>query len=119
MNQTKIMLSQKEMELVTRADWILTKNGIIKKVKQLFEELQEKQTEELKAHRSELPAAVFSFSPKISKGENYQGLPYLVLDHPRIFEKENILAVRTLFWWGNFFSTTLHVAGEYKKKLEK
>ena len=56
--------------------------------------------------------------PKISKGENYKGLPYLVLDHPRYFEKDNNFAIRSLFWWGNFFSITLHLSGNYKKMYE-
>lgn len=51
---------------------------------------------------------------KISKGENYNGLPYLVLDFPSVFDKENILSFRTMFWWGNFFSVTLHLQGIYK-----
>ncbi len=50
---------------------------------------------------------------KISKGDNYQQLPYLVLDYPAIFnQKEGVLAIRTMFWWGNGFSMTLHVNGE-------
>ena len=49
---------------------------------------------------------------KISKGENYNGLPYVILDYPASFSKEKILAVRTLFWWGNFFSIALHISGE-------
>jgi len=53
---------------------------------------------------------------KISKGENYKGLPYLVLDYPAVFDKENILAFRTMFWWGNFFSLTLHLQGIYKER---
>jgi hypothetical protein len=65
-------------------------------------------------------------SPKISKGENYKGLPYLILDYPRLFEHENlpdrqagIFAIRTMFWWGNFFSVTLHLSGVYKKEMEE
>ena len=58
-------------------------------------------------------------SPKISKGENYKGLPWLVLDYPRYFNKEDIFAIRTLFWWGNFFSITLHISGKYKMRYEK
>ncbi len=53
-------------------------------------------------------------SPKISRGENYQGLPYLVLDYPRVFDKTDVLLIRSFFWWGNFFSTTLHLSGKYK-----
>ena len=50
---------------------------------------------------------------KISKGENYQQLPYLILDHPRFFNAENIFALRTMFWWSKFMSITLHLSGSY------
>jgi hypothetical protein len=58
--------------------------------------------------------AIFDIPPKISRGENYEGLPYLILDYPRFFKPDNIFAVRTMFWWGNFFSTTLHLSGLQK-----
>jgi hypothetical protein len=70
-------------------------------------------------HAANLPAKILGSSPKISKGENYQGLPYLILDYPRLFEHENIFAVRTMFWWGHFFSVTLHLSGIYKKEAEE
>ncbi len=43
-------------------------------------------------------------------------MPYLILDYPSFFKKENVFAIRTMFWWGNFFSLTLHLSGEHKKK---
>ena len=119
MNPTKISLSKQEMQLVTNADWILTKNGIIQKVKWLLGTLQAKQEACLQSHKKHLPAEVLKPSPKISRGENYKGLPYLVLDCPRYFHKENIFAIRTMFWWGNFFSITLHLSGKYKKMYEE
>src|SRR5439155_23777572 len=33
------------------------------------------------------------------------------------FTPENIFAIRILFWWGNFFSLTLHLSGQYKSLL--
>ena len=115
MNAAKIRLSQKEMELVTNTDWILTKNHILQKAIHILETLQEQQKTYLHLHAQPLPEEVWKTSPKISKGENYKGLPYLVLDHPRCFDKENIFAIRSMFWWGNFFSITLHLSGKYKK----
>jgi hypothetical protein len=53
-------------------------------------------------------------TPKISKGENYKGLPYMVLDYPRAFGREDVFAIRTFFWWGHYFSVTLHLKGRYK-----
>lgn len=65
-----------------------------------------------------LPEIIQS-TPKISKGENYLQLPYMILDYPRCFDAENIIAIRTMFWWGNFFSITLHISGKYKKMMEQ
>lgn len=126
MNHAKIRLSQAEMELVTNADLILTKNTILKKVNQLLGQLQEEQKQILFSHSNALPEKVLESSPKISKGENYLGLPYQILDCPRVFEHEilsdrqaGIFAIRTMFWWGNFFSVTLHLSGIYKKQAEE
>ncbi|MBS1607118.1 MAG: hypothetical protein JST42_30995 [Bacteroidetes bacterium] len=84
-------------------DWILTKNSIIRKVVGLFAALSEEYREVMQS----------PISPKISKGENYQGLPYVMLDYPRLFGREDVLAIRTFFWWGHAFSVTLHLKGEY------
>lgn len=119
MNQAKIRLSQSEMELVNNADLILTKNAILKKVNQLLGNLQAKQQEIVRLKAPGLGEKVSGTVPKISKGENYKGLPYLILDYPRYFIHENIFAIRTMFWWGNFFSVTLHLSGVHKKEAEE
>ena len=114
MNQAKIRLSATEMELVQNADIILTKNVILQKVQQLLGRTATAQQYFLQQHSDRWPGAVTNTSPKISKGENYRGLPYMVLDYPRLFEKGSIMAVRTMFWWGHFFSITLQLSGSYK-----
>jgi len=118
-NETKIQLSTFEMDLLRNSEWILTKNQIIKKVQRLLEEVQENIWPHAKGSSIHLPREVITISPKISKGENYKGLPWLMLDYPRFFEKEKVFAIRTMFWWGNFFSITLHMAGSYKKQDEE
>ena len=119
MDPAKIRLSQTEMELVNNAELILTKNTILKKVNGLLGDLQVKQQQVVTLHTAGLPVKVSGSTPKISKGENYKGLPYLILDYPRLFEHANIFAVRTMFWWGNFFSVTLQLSGIYKKEAEE
>ena len=114
---TKIQLLPAEMELVATPDIILTKNAILQKIKSFLEALQIKQLEIIKQYSSEFPEEVLKISPKISRGENYKGLPWLVLDNPRHFQHNNIFAIRTMFWWGNFFSITLHLSGKYKSDL--
>ena len=113
MDTAKIRLSPEEEALINKSDWILTKNNLLGKVRQLLSELQSRQKLILDSFPG-LGQELITSSPKISRGENYKGLPWLVLDYPRLFDKESFLAVRTLFWWGNFFSTTLHISGRYK-----
>ncbi len=119
MNDAKIRLSQKEMELITNANWILTKNAILKKIDYFFSDLQINQKEWLTQFHGQFPEEFLQSSPKISKGEYYNGLPYRMLDFPKIFNQSEILAVRTMFWWGHFFSITIHLAGNYKTLYEK
>lgn len=116
---TKITLSDKELSLVTNAEWILTKQVIIEKVYHLFAEIIPAVKLAILNEQSSLPTEVISSVPKIYKGENYLQLPYVMLDYPRCFDKENIFAVRTMFWWANFFSITLHVSGIYVADLKE
>src|SRR5947207_5805776 len=116
---SKIQLSNFEVELLNNSEWILTKNGVMKKAQRLLEQVQQNACDYTTVNPGILPAEVMAISPKISKGENYLGLPWLILDYPRYFEKENIFAIRSMFWWGHFFTTTLHVTGEYKEQYRK
>lgn len=106
-----VELSKQEFELVTSEAFILTKNAIIKKVYELFGDLSEAY---MKLADGALPAVVLSVSPKIAKGENYRDLPWVMLDFPRVFSHTDVFAVRSFFWWGNFFSITLQLHGVYK-----
>jgi hypothetical protein len=107
-----VKLSKHEFELVTSADFILTKNAIIKRVYELFGDLSEQY---MKLADITLPPEVLSISPKIAKGENYRELPWVMLDYPRVFSQQNVFAIRSFFWWGNFFSITLQLHGVYKE----
>lgn len=113
---TKITLSDKELELVCNTGWILTKHTIIQKVYDLYGEALPSLKNVLEEKRNILPPEVFNYSPKISRGENYKLLPWVMLDYPRCFGKDDVMAVRIFFWWGNFFSVNLQLSGIYKAK---
>lgn len=110
MQQAKLGLSEEERRLVTDPGLILTKNAIIAKVYDLFGGLAARQ------QSLPLPEDARIAMPKISRGENYHGLPYVMLDYPRLFTSEHVLAIRTHFWWGHYFSVTLHLKGRYREK---
>lgn len=114
MQETKVQFSATEMELMCNSEIILTKNKVVEKVKTLLEQLQNEINDDVKNKSGLFSSDVFSIHPKISKGENYLGLPYLILDYPRFFKQQDSIAIRTMFWWGNFFSVTLHLSGVYK-----
>jgi hypothetical protein len=116
---TKIQLSAEEMQLVANSEWILTKHRIIEKVYQLFGSLSTKMQSHLGERNHALPAEVLQLPPKISKGEQYEMLPYVVLDYPRLFSKEDVFAIRSFFWWGNYFSITLHLKGKFLQQWHK
>jgi hypothetical protein len=117
-DEPKLTLSAEELQLVTNTQWILTKRVIIDKVNLLFGNLSVVFSNHVIANDCFLQPAIVQSTPKIAKGENYLQLPYVLLDYPRCFDKENIFTIRTMFWWGNFFSITLHLSGKYKQTFE-
>jgi len=113
MEVSKIHLSSAEIELMQNADIILTKNRVLEKIKSLLESVQQHQMNYIQEFN--VKNEIFKVSPKISRGENYLGLPYLILDYPRQSSGKNFFFIRTMFWWGNFFSCTLHLANNSKE----
>ncbi len=111
-----VKLSAAELKLVSDAGFILTKNNIIAKVYALFGSMAATYVAAT-ARYPQIPENVRQLPPKISRGENYEGLPWVMLDYPRCFSKEQEFAIRTFFWWGNFCSTTLQVSGSYQQQL--
>jgi len=114
MTPSKLHFSAEEIELLKNQQWLLTKNTIIGKVYVLMGHLSER----LQADLADAPLDLTLAGPKISMGENYKGLPYVMLDYPRYFKSDEICALRTFFWWGHFISVTLHLKGIYKEKIE-
>ncbi len=115
----KIYLSEQELQIAGNKDWILTKSKITNAVYQVFGAFAESIHAISLSKKDQLPNEILSISPKIYKGENYQQFPYVLLDYPRLFDKEKILAIRTMFWWGHYFSICLLVQGSYKDELQE
>jgi hypothetical protein len=116
MNAAKIQLSAEELELVQNAHWLLTKNNIVEKVVAQFGQLSERMKARINQPGVPLPEAISASTPKISKGEKYEGLPWVMLDYPRVFGQQDTWAIRTFFWWGHFFSITLQLKGSYQQQ---
>lgn len=118
MDRAKLRLSTEEMDLISRTDWILTKNRLMMRVREMLASLQEQQWQCLREAHNPLPDEVMNIPAKISRGENYEGLPWMVLDLPRYFTSGDQLAIRTLFWWGHGFSLTLQLQGRFHQQFQ-
>lgn len=111
-----VTLSNEESAVIQNAAFLLTKNIAIDKLQKAFGRIAlqyQNITKESNAHWQ--PHT--QIQPKISKGEQYEGLPYLMLDYPRVFTQTDTLAIRSFFWWGNYFSISLLLTGESQKVL--
>ena len=106
-----IKLSIKELAVIKNTDFLLTKKTVLIKIQKRLAETRIVLNDELVLNDLPFPLKRDQLKGKISKGENYRDLPWIVLDFPAFFSKENIFAYRTFFWWGNFFSSTLHLQG--------
>ena len=111
-----MQFTEEELRIISETGFLRTKASALQNVHRLLEttslEIAEKCTDQLSVISKDIKLK----PPKISKGENYQGLPYMVLDYPAFFTKEDTFAFRTMFWWGNFYSTTLHLQGTFFEK---
>ena len=113
LKDTKIRLSADELAFLSETAFFDKKRKIIDGIIDLFGDLEGSIHEKVTKFSSVLPEATLNKRGKISRGENYQGLPYVILDYPSVFAKEGIFAFRTLMWWGNPFTFTFHISGSY------
>jgi len=110
---SKLALSAAEWQMAASSEVILTKNKIIDNVFRMYGMLADDFKESSKLMHTQV-SSVFDMHPKISKGENYEGMPWVMLDYPRHFSKvEGHFAIRCFFWWGHFFSISLQLSGHY------
>ena len=112
-----VELSSEEIIVFQNADFLFTKNKVIEKLQTALGQIaQEYQT--IVKNEFSISHIMDIENPKISKGEQYEGLPYLMLDYPCIFTKTDIFAIRSFVWWGNYFSIELLLKGQRQSKWE-
>jgi hypothetical protein len=109
--------SPAELSLLQDAEVLLLKRQALEKVEATLSSLIPFYQQEAAGLFTRYPELATQ-PPKLSRGENYRGLPYRVLDFPRYAAGEDLFLFRSMFWWGHFFSFTLHVQGRYWEKMK-
>lgn len=117
MSNKDYLLNNEELSLSSDASVMLMKNELISKVIKSFSIIAE-DYKSIYSKQNILNIGHSIQNPKIARGEQYLGLPYVMLDFPREFSKENIFAIRSMWWWGNDFSISLHLKGNYHQEAK-
>ncbi|MFQ3609469.1 MAG: hypothetical protein SNJ55_12625 [Chloroherpetonaceae bacterium] len=102
-----------ELALLSNPRFFEQKLQATEKLKQLMEEIRLVLLEEIRPEELLAPSTTDFLKGQIAKGENYEGYPYVMLDFPKQFDKENIFTFRTLFWYGHALIFSVIVAGTY------
>ena len=106
-----MQFSQEELNVLQNNDFLITKASALTKIQELLTETREQLNRVIEDQGFQFHFPINHTTAKISKGENYELLPYQILDFPAYFKQNDTFAFRTMFWWGNFFSATLHLEG--------
>ena len=109
--------SEKEFQFLTDTDFLLARAEITRKLANLLNATVRVLKPLAQQHSTSFPQGTDVRNGRLSRGENYRGLPWLVLDFPRKFSQEEVFALRTMVWWGHECSCTLHVQGETARRL--
>ncbi len=89
-------LTKEELELISGTYYPILKKGAMEKVQGQLVALGE-----TLIHFS-LANIKLEKGFKVSKGENYKDLPYMVLDYPKIGGEGFEILCRVVFWWGKY-----------------
>ncbi|MCF8720944.1 hypothetical protein [Nitrospina gracilis] len=103
--------SDVELRLIRERELFLHKHSIIKKAEARLEELKEVMIAELAKDPGPVPLGTDLKRGKITKGENNKGFPFVSLDIPQFFTKEEYFTYRVLFWWGHYLGYSLVLKG--------
>jgi hypothetical protein len=115
----KLTFSTEELNAIKNTEFFQRKKNITHAVYEYYGSLIDEFKNELTRHSIILPQEINIQNRKISRGENYEGLPYIVLDFPAFFSAKNIFAMRNFFWWGNGFSMHFIISNSFYKKYYK
>ena len=94
------MWSPLEIKLLNTVDVFLHKPTIIKKAETNLVDLKQSIVSELAKSPHLFPVTTDIVKGQIVRGENHKGFPFISLDMPQMFSKNEMFTYRTLFCVG-------------------
>ncbi len=105
-----------ELAVLKDREFMPVKLRVARKLEAKLNQLGQSLQAEVEAQGQHLPAVIRARPPKLSRGENYQSYAYRVMDYPRVFGKEDMLAFRSMVLWGHPVGYHLMLAGTYREQ---
>ena len=90
-----------EVKLLNTVDIFLHKPAIMKKAEANLTALKQEIIKTLSQAPHPCPPESDIVKGQIVRGENHKGFPFISLDMPQMFSKNQMFTYRTLFWWGH------------------
>ena len=112
-----LIFNDSELKIINDDVFLIKKEAITQKIIEYFNHI----SIELRNEFSKKALCEYwdlSIAPKISRGEKYNSLPYIVLDYPSYFNKEDIFCFRIIFLWSKQFNCNLILKGLPLLKFE-
>lgn len=111
-----------EMRMISDTDFFPAKAEMIRKLHEEFMKLRDQLRAECETiPLSLVPAGTDFVTGQLVKGEKFHDFPYVYLDFPKFFSKEEMFAFRSFFWWGHSLIFCWLLSGprlgEYQKRL--
>lgn len=113
--RSKLALSTPELTALRERRFFTLKHRVSQKLVIYLNSTRDQLALTLQQLDITLPPGTDTTYGKISRGENYQGFPYFILDYPRLFHNDGMFAFRTMIWWGHYCSFSLLLKGPEKQ----
>jgi hypothetical protein len=114
---TAIKLTNDEWEVLNDTSFFVHKRAVFSKFDLLFHRFGEIMQKGLKSNVLPVDKYIANKRGRLSRGENYLGLPYMVFDYPRIGGNDELFTFRSMLWWGKYFSFNLVIAGKMLEEM--
>jgi hypothetical protein len=108
------ILSETEISAWNNSNIFKVKQNVI----QCICEANANTIDEIKNLKSNLFNSFRFKNAKISKGENYTNLPWVMADYPAYFDTANIFAFRMFYLWGTEINFFLLIKGDFLKHYQ-
>lgn len=110
-------ITSEDISLFHNADLLLHKRSALEKVAGILSQSGKSLQAFIRDSYPLVHSSAGLLSPKVSRGENYRGLPYIVLDYPRHFAGDDTFSFRTVFLWGKYVVVSLHIGANWFQDL--